>query len=65
MEIVKFRHDSLNVSVINYFKKDKIIPLMQHKIYEFLMTEVDNDTKKQINIGASIINLFGHIMPFA
>ena len=46
MEIVKFRHDSLNVSVINYFKKDKIIPLMQHKIYEFLMTEVDNDTKK-------------------
>lgn len=46
MEIVKFMHDSLSVSVMNYFKNDKIIPFMQHKIYEFLMTNIDNDTQK-------------------
>ncbi len=45
MEIVKYRHDSLCISVKNYFKKDKFIPFMQHKIYEFLMIKVSNTVK--------------------
>ena len=36
VETILFKHDSLCGSVRNYFRNDKFIPFMQHKIYEYL-----------------------------